>query len=179
MKTIIIILAITIVTIVAFSVVNAVSADIASQPATTSLAADGNSFTISGAVNHPGTYVLSSGAKMADLIAAASGTTSNADTLAFNTDYILTAKGSYYIAPIYDNGNNCAVTPIEKVNVNSGSAEDLQSKAGFGKAAANALVSYRATNTFQAIEEIKNVPGIGDATFVAVRDKITLKDKAA
>lgn len=180
MKVIAIIVAVTIVALVAFAAVDhminaptvtAISSSIVDENALTA--------TISGEINRPGTYVLSEGAKLIDLITAASGTTSNADTLAFNTDFVLQKKGSYYIAPIYDNGNTCAVTPIVKANINKASQEDLISIAGFGKAAASALVSYRASTTFYAIEEIKNVSGIGDATYISVRDKITLRDAGA
>lgn len=176
MKTIAIIVACTIVAIVAFSLAgNFVQETTRTASSSTSLD-DTYSFTIAGEVSRPGTYVLKANCVLQDLIAAADGTTSNADSLAFNVDYVLTSKGTYYIAPLYDNSNTCAVTPISKANVNNASEQDLIDVAGFGKAASSALVSYRLTHTFQAIEEIKNVPGIGDATFRAVRDKITLRD---
>lgn len=175
MKTIAIIIAVTIVGIVAFSL----AGSFINQTTTgvTSSVSSGNtiSVTIAGAVTKPGTFVLSAGSVLQDLIAAADGTTSNADTLAFNVDYTLKAKGSYYIAPLYDNSNTCATTPIQKVNINTGSESDLVDIGGFGKAAASSIVSYRLTHTFQAIEEIKDVSGIGDATFRAVRDRITLR----
>ena len=178
MKTIAIIVACTIVAIVAFSLAGNFIQETTQTPSSSVLLDDTYSYTISGEVSRPGTYVLKANAVLQDLIEAADGTTSNADSLAFNVDFILTSKGSYYIAPLYDNSNTCAVTPINKANINNSSEQDLIDIAGFGKAASSALVSYRLTHTFQAIEEIKNVPGIGDATFRAVRDKITLRDGA-
>lgn len=177
MKIIIIVVILAIVGVAAFAVVENSISGAYDGSQTALISSDvGISLTISGEINRPGTYILAQGSKLIDLIDAASGTTSNADTLSFNTDYVLTSKGSYYIAPIYDNANTCAVTPISKVNVNKASAEDLHDVAGFTKAAANAVVSYRLSATFNAIEEIKNVSGIGDATYMAVRDKITLRD---
>ena len=180
MKTIAIIIALTIVSIVAFSLAGSFINQTTSDAASTSLAS-GNTITvtISGAVTKAGTYVLNNGSVLQDLIAAADGATSNADTLAYNVDYALKNKGSYYIAPLYDNSNTCATTPIQKVNINTGNETDLVDIGGFGKAAASSIAAYRSSHTFQAIEEIKDVSGIGDATFRAVRDRITLRDAAS
>ncbi len=176
MKTIAIIIALTIVGIVAFSLAGSFITN--ATTTTTSSVSSGNTITvtISGAVTRPGTFVLNSGAVLQDLIGAADGATSNADALAYNVDYTLKNKGSYYIAPLYDNSNTCATTPITKVSINTGVEQDLIDIGGFGKSAAANIVSYRASHTFQAIEEIKDVSGIGDATFRAVRDRITLRD---
>lgn len=176
MKTIAIIIALTIVGIVAFSLAGSFITNTTTTTDSSLSSANTISVTISGAVTRPGTFVLDSGAVLQDLIAAADGATSNADTLAFNVDYTLKNKGSYYIAPLYDNSNTCATTPINKVNINTGNETDLVDIGGFGKAAASSIVNYRASHTFQAIEEIKDVSGIGDATFRAVRDRITLRD---
>ena len=176
MKTIAIIIALTIVGIVAFSLAGSFITNTTTTTDSSLSNANTISVTISGAVTRPGTFVLDSGAVLQDLIAAADGATSNADTLAFNVDYTLKNKGSYYIAPLYDNSNTCATTPINKVNINTGNETDLVDIGGFGKAAASSIVNYRASHTFQAIEEIKDVSGIGDATFRAVRDRITLRD---
>lgn len=178
MKTILIIVGITLVALVGFGIAHSLAtSDIVVTSEASSLTVAGLTLTISGEVNRPGTYVLEEGATMLDLIAAASGTTTNADSLAFNTDYVLTNKGSYYIAPIYDNSNTCAVSPIVKCNVNSADVDTLQATAGFSKSVASAIVSYRASASFRALEDIKNVPGIGSATYMATRDKITLRDK--
>ena len=180
MKTILIIIGITAVCLIGFGVVHSLtmSAEDAATVSSSLTVANGLSVTISGEVNRPGTYVLDEGAKLIDLINAASGTTSNADTLAFNTDYALKSKGTYYIAPLYDNSNTCSASPIAKVNVNTATVDALMATAGFSKSVANAVVSYRASATFQSLEEIMNVPGIGSATFMASRDHLTLRDKA-
>jgi len=48
---------------------------------------------------------------------------------------------------------------------------------GFGDAIATSLLSYRSsTALFRRLEEIKNVPGIGEATFTKAKDHMTLKD---
>ena len=176
MKTIAIIIALTIVGIVAFSLAGSFITNTTTTTTSSASNASTITVTISGAVTRAGTFVLNTGSVLQDLIAAADGATSNADTLAYNVDYALKNKGSYYIAPLYDNSNTCATTPITKVNINSGAEQDLIDIGGFGKVAAGNIVSYRTSHTFQAIEEIKDVSGIGDATFRSVRDRIKLRD---
>ena len=134
--------------------------------------------TIAGQVANPGTYKLSAGKTVIDLITMAGGTTSNADTLTFTTTHVLESKENYYIAPIYDNANTCSSDPITKVNINTASADDLRNVAGFSKTVSAAVVSYRSGNPFETLEEIMDVPGCGQATYISVRDKIRLRDKA-
>lgn len=177
MKTILLIIGLTAVALVAFGVVHGLTTQEAVAPVTSSLSSvEGLTVTISGEVNRPGTYVLDVGSKLIDLINAASGTTSNADTLAFNTDYVLKTKGAYYIAPLYDNSNTCSASPISKVNINTATADALMATAGFSKSVANAIVSYRASSPFESLEDMVNVPGIGSATYMSTRDHLTLRD---
>ncbi|MDY6391674.1 MAG: helix-hairpin-helix domain-containing protein [Bacilli bacterium] len=178
MKTILIIVAITAVALVGFGAAYAmVNATVTPPSGATLVSEDPNALTaaIAGEVNFPGTYVLKPGASMLDLINAAQGTTGNADSLAFNTDYVVENKGTYFIAPLYDNSNTCSNTPIIKTNINADDVDTLQSVAGFTKTVANAIVSYRSSAPFKAIEEIKNVSGIGAATYEKVKAKITLR----
>ena len=176
MKTILIVVALTAVALVGFGAVYAmINATNSPEAIASSISSGALTAAISGEVSHPGTYVLSPGATLMDLITAAQGVTSNADNLAFNTDYVLENKGSYYIAPLFDNGDTCAVSPITKTNVNADDADTMQAIAGFTKTVANAIVSYRASTPFRAIEEIKQVSGIGSATFEKVKAKITLR----
>lgn len=177
MKTILVIVVLTAIALVGFGVtyamVNATTSPISQSVA--SLDVDALTAQIAGEVNYPGTYVLSSGSKLLDLINAAQGTTGNADSLAFNTDYAIENKGTYYIAPLFDNSNTCSTSPITKTNINADDVETLQSVAGFTKTVANAIVSYRASTPFKAIEELKNVSGIGSATFEKVKTRVTLR----
>lgn len=178
MKTILIIVALTAICLVgfgaAYAMINATNTPV--SQASSELALDAISCAISGEVNYPGTYVLKTGATLLDLIQAAQGTNSNADSLAFNTDYVLSNKGSYYIAPLYDNSNNCSASPIVKTNINADDADTMQSIAGFTKTVANAIVSYRSSSPFKSIEEIKNVSGVGAATYEKVKTKVTLRN---
>lgn len=179
-KLILIGLALTVVGIIVFSVVDNVtngSVEVATSIKSSEAEEDSITVSLSGEVNKPGKYYVNNGDTLEDAIYKASGLTSNADELAFNLDYVIEEAGlSFYIAPLYDNSNTCSVTPITKVNVNEADEDELQTVSGFGSTVSEALVEYREKNgDFLRIEEIKNVSGIGDATFSKVKNYITLR----
>ena len=179
MKTILLIVGVALIALVGFGVAyNYIMTPPSTTVSSNSTSLTGLTLTISGEVTRPGTYVLDDGATMIDLITAAGGTTSNADYLAWNAEYKLTNKGSYYISPIYDNSNSCSLEPIKKANINLDDADTLQEVAGFTKSVATAVVNYRISGTFGSLEDIKLVSGIGQATYISVRDKITLRSAA-
>ncbi|MDZ4226903.1 MAG: helix-hairpin-helix domain-containing protein, partial [Patescibacteria group bacterium] len=61
------------------------------------------------------------------------------------------------------------------ININTSDAAMLQTLNGIGPSKAQAIVDYRnASGPFATIEEIKNVSGIGDATFNNIKDFITV-----
>lgn len=46
----------------------------------------------------------------------------------------------------------------------------------FGESTAEKIITYRKENgNFKQIEDLKNVPGIGDAKFDEIKDKISVK----
>ena len=61
------------------------------------------------------------------------------------------------------------------MNINQASKEELMGIPGIDEAKATSIIEYRTTTgTFQTIEDIKNVSGIGDAIFESIRDYITV-----
>jgi len=61
------------------------------------------------------------------------------------------------------------------VNINTATLEELDTLDGVGPATAQKIIDYRtAHGGFKTIEEIKEVPGIGDAKFAAMQDSITV-----
>lgn len=63
----------------------------------------------------------------------------------------------------------------DKININTASAEELDTLSGIGPSRAQAIISYREKyNGFKSIEEIKNIKGIGDAIFEQIKDMITV-----
>ena len=51
------------------------------------------------------------------------------------------------------------------VNINTATVEELMMLPGIGKAKAEAIVSFRQSQPFQSIDQIKDVKGIGDKMF--------------
>jgi len=56
------------------------------------------------------------------------------------------------------------------LDINQATAQDLESLPGIGPSLAGAIVQYRAQRgAFRHLEDVQNVPGIGEKTFAAVR----------
>ncbi len=62
----------------------------------------------------------------------------------------------------------------KKVNINTATKEELMTLTGIGASKANSIIEYRKTNPFKSIEELKNVSGIGDSLYDAIKDSITI-----
>ncbi len=135
------------------------------------------SLTIEGEVAKPGTYVLEEGAIMQDLVDTAGGLTSNGDVRCYFESATLVAKSTYYIAPIYNEGDVCNTDPIAKVNINSDDSETLMSINGISSSIASSIISYRSENgDFMTIESLLDVYGIGNATYKKIRNYVILHE---
>jgi competence protein ComEA len=179
-KTIIGIVVVTLVILIAMAAVDRVTGAITDTGGGQSSAKeedDSLQVTITGEVMRTGTYIVPLGTKLAGLLDSAGGATANADPKAYDSTIILESRESYYIAPIYDNSDTCAATPIAKVCVNTAAKEKLLSCAAFTNSLAAAIVDYRSSNgLFKRLEELKNVSGIGNATFEKCKNYVTLRD---
>lgn len=61
------------------------------------------------------------------------------------------------------------------ININTADLSQLMEIPGVGEVKASSIITYRTENgLFKNIEEIKNVSGIGDATFEKLKDYITV-----
>lgn len=156
---------------------------------------------IKGEVNAPGIYTLSSNARVIDVIEASGGLTENADTSVINlskkiTDEMViiiysrdqvnnfeeTKKMEKYLQEKCEepdenslrNGacisNNEQITG--KINVNTATKEELMSLNGIGESKAENIIVYREQNPFQTIEDLLNVPGIGENIFAQIKENI-------
>lgn len=64
----------------------------------------------------------------------------------------------------------------DKVNINTATVEQLDALPHIGPVLAQRIVAFRSEQgPFKGIEDIKQVDGIGDATFQDLRDLITVK----
>jgi len=156
-----------------------------------------------GAVAHPGVYRLLPGARIADLLALAGGATARADLTAVNLAAKV-ADGQQVVVPTKTGAaaqaqasaaagaqagagtgtgggaSTCGgasatagTTPL--VNLNTATAAELDTLQGVGPVTAQKIIDYRTANGgFKSIDELKNVPGIGDVRFAAIKDSVTL-----
>lgn len=74
------------------------------------------------------------------------------------------------------NDNKTSTESVNKiVSINTASVSELESLPGIGTNKAKEIINYRDTNGhFNAIEDIKNVNGIGDTLFEKIKDHITI-----
>jgi len=142
---------------------------------------------ICGAVKEEGVYRLVVGSRLQDGIAAAGGFRSDADATYHNLAALLKDGQKIYVPTMEEtravsveerNGEVATLFGAEKkgdppVNLNTADLEQLMTLAGIGEAKAESILKYREKiGSFQTIEEIKNVSGIGDAMFERIKDDI-------
>lgn len=89
----------------------------------------------------------------------------NADTSSISFTHILQDKDVVIIPEIKE---------IKLISLNSATSEELQTLPGIGPSIAQRILDYRQENTFQTLEQIKDVKGIGEALFNKIKDKICL-----
>jgi competence protein ComEA len=147
---------------------------------------------VCGAVVHPGVYDLHTGARVADLLKLAGGAGVKADLSAINLaaklsdgqQVVVPKQGEVAVTSSLASGGTAAATgsaagglpPAALVNLNTATAAELDALQGVGPATAQKIIDYRTTNgPFKTIAELKNVPGIGDAKFTALKPYITVQ----
>ncbi|MFK5884069.1 MAG: helix-hairpin-helix domain-containing protein [Candidatus Izemoplasma sp.] len=130
---------------------------------------------IKGEVNNPGVYKVSSDYRLFQVVNLAGGLTSKADTLAINLSQKIRDELAIYIPSIDDEYASIVVTDVKEglIDINGANKELLETLPGIGPATAEAILEYRSTNIFITIEDIMNVPGIGEATYNDIKDSIT------
>ncbi len=151
---------------------------------------------ITGEVNYPGVVVLKEGARVVDAIEAGGGETDKADLGSLNLAYMLSDGEKIYVpnkeetsqenqereyitsakadSEQSENGAKSTGTNL-KININTAKQEELTQITGVGESTAKKIIEYRTQNgKFKSIEDIKNIPGIGDSKFNAMKEEITV-----
>jgi competence protein ComEA len=66
------------------------------------------------------------------------------------------------------------------VNINTATQAQLESLPGVGAKAAERILEYRQKNgQFKKVEDLMNVKGIGEKSFLKLKPRLTVTDKAA
>jgi competence protein ComEA len=141
-----------------------------------------------GAVAAPGLYTLASDARVVDAIAAAGGFASDADSGSVNLARIVTDGEQIVVTRPGEappsagstgggagGGASGAATADGPMNLNSATAEQLETLPRIGPALAERIIAWRTDNgPFRLIDELLAVPGIGDAILAGLDGLVTV-----
>ncbi|AFS78976.1 ComE operon protein 1 [Gottschalkia acidurici 9a] len=146
---------------------------------------------ITGEINEPGIVTLKEDDRIIDAIKEAGGLTSSADESKINLAKKLLDEDKVYIPKIGEdiesdsmsddiniisNENKSEgssnVTGSGKININIASKEELKMLPGIGEATAQKIIDYREASKFNSIEDIMKVSGIGEKKFQAIKEMI-------
>ena len=132
-----------------------------------------------GAVIHPGLLRLAPGSRVADAIAAAGGVSADADlaqvnqarTLADGEQVRVPRRGEVLPTTVGPRpGAKAPTVPAQPVDLNAATAAELDALPGVGPSTAAAIVEWRTRHgRFRSVEDLLEVPGIGDAKLDRLR----------
>lgn len=158
---------------------------------------------IKGEVVNPGIYTLKSTSRIIDCIELAGGLTENANTTVLNLSKKITDEMVIIVYSNSEVEDFKKTKEIEKqvqescvqkdenslkndacieqssdsnnlISINTATEEELSTLTGIGQSKAKQIIEYRNTNgPFKTIEDIKQVPGIGDSIYAQIKDSIT------
>lgn len=134
---------------------------------------------VSGKVLQAGLYALPPGSRVNDAIQAAGGFSGEADTNALNLAEVLQDGQQIEVpdispTPAFESGARSVTIGSSLVDINSATLEQLDSLPEIGPKTAQNILDYRNLNgPFARIEDILDVPGIGQVTFDKIKNLIS------
>jgi competence protein ComEA len=139
---------------------------------------------VAGAVRHAGVYKLRAPGRLIDAVKRAGGLTKDADLTQVNLAAHLT-DGRAIIVPrtgaagaTAGGGSDAAAGSGDsgiKLNVNSATAEQLDGLDGVGPSMAAAIVKERTKlGGFTKLEQLDEVPGVGEKRLASLREQLEL-----
>lgn len=138
---------------------------------------------VGGQVSRPGLIKLKEGDRLVDAVEAAGGLKEEADLDRINLARKLNDEEKIYIPRIGEEdipkiidsnpGSDNNTNNKSKININTADKEELMTLPGIGEATADKILNYREENSFEKIEDIMNVSGIGDKKFEDIKDMIS------
>ena len=135
-----------------------------------------------GAVRRPGLYRLAQGARVADAVARAGGSTRKADLSLVNLaalvsdgeQVVVPRRGSLAVGAAGAAGSaGASGMPTGPVHLNSATIDQLDALPGVGPVTAQKIVDYRQKHgAFTSVDELDAVSGIGPARLDQLRDLV-------
>lgn len=138
---------------------------------------------ILGAVASPGVYQLREGERVIDAVASAGGFTPTADQRGVNLARFVVDGEQIHVPEIGADSSADAIGPggaapgIEqgKVNLNTATSDELEELPRVGPEMASRIIAWRDANgPFTAVDELMSITGIGEKTFDALKDLVTV-----
>src|SRR5919108_4108546 len=138
---------------------------------------------VAGAVRDPGVYRLAAGARVDDAVARAGGATRRADLGGLNLAAEL-EDGRQVLVPERPRRGGGAVAaagtaaeraPGQPLNLNTATLEQLDALSGIGPLTAQKILDFREERGgFGSVEELGEIPGIGEVRLASLREEVTL-----
>jgi len=134
---------------------------------------------VAGRVRRAGLVRLPAGSRVVDAVRAAGGIAPGADLDAVNLARRLVdgeqirvpARGQAVAAPPPGTPAAPAAGPLD---LNTATAEQLDALPGVGEVTAGRIVAYRTAHPFTSVDELLEVPGIGQRRFEQLKDLVTV-----
>ncbi len=134
---------------------------------------------VAGAVRRPGVYRLRAGARVEDAVRRAGGARPRADLTQVNLAAEVEDGRQVVVprrAPAAGSGAplaGAAPAPGVPLNLNTATLEQLDTLSGIGPATAQKILDHREANGgFSSVEELGEVPGIGEVRLAALRELV-------
>lgn len=126
---------------------------------------------VAGEVRSPGVVRVPAGSRVGVAVAAAGGALPDADLTRVNLAAPL-VDGQQVVVP--GRGEESEAAPADgRIRLNAADAEELEALPGVGPVLAARIVAYREEHgPFGAVEDLLDVPGIGEAKLAALRDAV-------
>jgi competence protein ComEA len=137
---------------------------------------------VAGAVRRPGVYKLPADARVDDAVARAGGPTRRADLGGLNLAapvedgrQVLVPERVRAGGPPTAAATGAAPAEGQPVNLNTATLEQLDTLTGIGPTTAQKILDFRdERGGFGSVEELGEIPGIGDKRLATLREEVTL-----
>jgi len=135
---------------------------------------------VAGAVRRPGVYRLASGSRVVEAVRRAGGARRRADLSGLNLaakledgrQVVVPLRAVAGAAPAAAGASGAAAAEVP-VDLNTATPEQLDELDGIGPGMAGAILEYREEHGgFGSVEELGQVPGIGEKRLAALREKV-------
>jgi len=134
---------------------------------------------LNGAVNTPGIYNFNEGIRLEEALSIIGGVKLEADISKVNLAKVLYDCEKIVIPYLQEQqieiNNNDKQSDSETVNINEANENELMTLSGIGEITAKKIIEYRKNGSFEVIDDIKKVPGIGESKFDKIKDKIAVE----